>query len=230
MISLLVSSTIASAQMSVDDVDGLTIQNLSNSRVKLTWKSEPSLACVYDVTYSVFRSSEENFEPNESNRVVVGVKNNSVSLNDTKDSYYLVRSVHTPVHCVPVKEPGYHGTMTISPIAGDAGTLLVSLRTKWRLETTQKGALSYIIRGLYLGSGDAANYYTQARKCSYSLQLLDAQGFKITEISVNILSATGDAGKVVGLEANDIATLTIEQNRDFANGGDWNLAWTCPKW
>jgi len=89
--------------------------------------------------------------------------------------------------------------------------------------------LSYIIRILYLGQGDASDYYAQVRRCSYSLLLLDAQGFKIKEVALDLIGTTSEAGKIIGLEANDLAALTIEQNRDFSQNGDWNLAWTCPK-
>jgi hypothetical protein len=132
VIIAVVFSNVASAQISDDDVDGLTLHALTNARVRLTWKAEPNVPCLYDVTYSVFRSEKEDFEPNASNRVMAGVKTNSVSLTDTSvSSYYHVRSVHTPAYCAQKREPGYQGTITIHPITDDKGALLVSLRTKW---------------------------------------------------------------------------------------------------
>jgi hypothetical protein len=221
--------TIAGAQMSDDDVDGLTVQILSPTSVKLRWKAELSVPCKYQVTYSVFRSKNESFDPSEKNRVAAGIKSNSVVLADrSEDAYFHVRSVHTSTPCASKPLPGYHGAMTVHPIGDDQGGLFVSLRTKWRSETAQKGSLSYIVTGIYLGPGDEAAFYARIRRCTFSLRLLDGQGFMIKEIAIDFIGQTSQSAKITGVEANDIATLTNEQYRDFGTGENWNIGWACP--
>ena len=220
----------ASAQMSDDDVDGLAVRALSNTRVKLTWTAVQSVPCLYDVTYSIFRSKSADFEPADSNRVLSGVKTNSANLTDTQeDSYYHVRAVLDPVYCKPKLEPGYHDSHTMHPLANDSGGLLVTLRTKWRPESSQKGVLSYVVRANYLGLGESTAYYARVRRCAYTLELLDAQGFKISDIPLDVIGTTTYSAKISGLEANDLTKLTSTQYRDFDRGGDWNLEWVCPK-
>jgi hypothetical protein len=225
---LMLACTTISAQMLDDDVDGLTLKSLSATRIELSWKAVPSVACQYDITYSVFRSHKEDFTPDESNRIRQGIKTTSTILTDTSDSYFHVRAVRLPTSCAYKPQPGYHGTIIIHPFKNDTGGLLVSLRTKWRSVNNQSGALSFVVKAWYLGSEDPVTYYKRSRGCTYSLELLDAQGFKIRDIELAFVQLVDSEGKVSGIEANDSATLSNAQYRDFSSGGDWNLGWTCP--
>jgi hypothetical protein len=140
----------------------------------------------------------------------------------------IARAVRLPTSCAYKPQPGYHGTIIIHPFKNDTGGLLVSLRTKWRSVNNQSGALSFVVKAWYLGSEDPVTYYKRSRGCTYSLELLDAQGFKIRDIELAFVQLVDSEGKVSGIEANDSATLSNAQYRDFSSGGDWNLGWTCP--
>jgi hypothetical protein len=125
--------------------------------------------------------------------------------------------------------PGFRGVITVHPLKGDNSELIISLRTKWQPQANQQGLLSYILSGFHLGSGDDDSFYARARLCSFTLELEDSQGFKVRDVDVTFVALTGANGTVTGLEANDLARLSSEQYRQFAQAGNWNMGWTCPK-
>jgi hypothetical protein len=93
----------AFAQLSDDDVVGLAVRGLSPTRSKLTWTPVQGEACKFHITYSVYRSTEDNFDPTPSTLVAELIAVNSYVAREVsrKVTYYHVRAVKHSSYCTP---------------------------------------------------------------------------------------------------------------------------------
>lgn len=88
-------------QMEDADVDNLAMADDSATTSRLTWTPVPAVACQFSVTYSVFRSKVEDFEPSPSTLIASGITHATYTARglQNEDSYFHVRAIHHPVQC-----------------------------------------------------------------------------------------------------------------------------------
>ena len=104
------------AQMPDDDVDDLKLTPITATESRLTWKPVLGLPCEYSITYSVFRSAKEDFEPSYETQVSSGLVHPTFVAHDPpgSDSYYHVHAVRHSLYCAP---PGiYSGSVEVFPL------------------------------------------------------------------------------------------------------------------
>jgi hypothetical protein len=109
LIAASVSPTHALAQAPGNYVDDLKMTTLTRTTYKLTWTHMASQACEYSISYAVYRSTTEDFEPSRDNQIATGIYGTSYVVHEAPSSnfYYYVRAVKLPIHCaVPALHTG----------------------------------------------------------------------------------------------------------------------------
>lgn len=97
-----ITTRLCTAQMLDDDVSDLTLTDINSTTSRLTWTAVPEVPCEYSITYSVFRSSKEDFEPSAENQVANGIIKTTYVVHDPQgESYYHVRAVRHSLYCSP---------------------------------------------------------------------------------------------------------------------------------
>jgi len=113
-------TSVGLGQTADEDVDNLTITELSATEVRLDWVSSPADACTL-LTYSVFRSTDEGFAPSSVNRIAKGIKGTRYiahEIESRKTFFYHVRAVR-PNSCeglVPKLPAMSSGRMAVFPL------------------------------------------------------------------------------------------------------------------
>ncbi len=85
------------------DVDDLSLDSLSGTLTRLNWTGPRSIDCETVITYSVFRSTNEDFTPSVRNRIATGLSKTTYLAKEPvpgRDYYYSVKADVAPVSCM----------------------------------------------------------------------------------------------------------------------------------
>jgi hypothetical protein len=100
----LVPAVQLSAQRTEEEVEGVTLKQISPQVWRVAWTAVWPEACGDTITYSVFRDTNKDFDASPDNRIVSGISETHYISHEPKgpkDFYYRVIAVKEPGFCPP---------------------------------------------------------------------------------------------------------------------------------
>jgi len=132
--------------------------------------------------------------------------------------YMAVKSYTHPVITAKAALPDYsksrfRGYQEFAPLPANPRNVWFSMRTSWIPGDQKPGVLRYIVT-LSMSrptttEADSA-FLSRIASCTYSVDLVDKQGFKLTTIPITFTRTIDSDGNVTGLTDSDLMPMSLE--------------------